>query len=162
MSSENFSEQKFLNIIDQTPLVSIDLIIENPEGKILLGMRNNKPAQNYWFVPGGRIRKNETLEQAMKRISKTELGFEIDINDTELIGAYDHIYTDNFANAKDINTHYVALGHRYKLKNEIPITIDNQHNKILWLNIRDLLNRDDVHQNTRAYFINGNKVYNQQ
>lgn len=97
MSSNRYPDDEFLNIIDKTPLVSIDLIIENPEGKILLGKRNNRPAQDYWFVPGGRIRKNETLSQAIHRISKTELGFEISLDDVELIGAYDHIYDDNFA-----------------------------------------------------------------
>jgi len=152
MLSAKFSDKEFLNIIDKTPLVSIDLIIENPQGKILLGKRCNKPAQGYWFVPGGRIQKNETLEQAIRRISKTELGFEISLNQVELIGAFDHIYDDNFANAENINTHYVALGHRYKASHDLNITIDTQHNEIDWLSIEELLNRDDVHQNTKAYF----------
>jgi len=152
MLSAKFSDKEFLNIIDKTPLVSVDLIIENPQGKILLGKRCNKPAQGYWFVPGGRIQKNETLEQAIRRISKTELGFEISLNQVELIGAFDHIYDDNFANAENINTHYVALGHRYKANHDLNITIDTQHNEINWLSIEELLNRDDVHQNTKAYF----------
>ena len=75
MLSAQFSDKEFLNIIDKTPLVSIDLIIENPQGKILLGKRCNKPAQGYWFVPGGRIQKNETLEQAIRRISKNRTRF---------------------------------------------------------------------------------------
>ena len=61
--------QKVLNIIDATPLVSVDLIIENRLKQILLGKRVNRPAQGYWFVPGGRILKNETIKDAIKRIS---------------------------------------------------------------------------------------------
>ena len=156
MTSEKFSDQKFLEIIDRTPLVSIDLIIQNSDKKVLLGKRCNKPAQDYWFVPGGRIRKNETLKQAIRRISKTELGFEISMDQVELIGAYDHIYDDNFADVKNINTHYVALGHLYKIKDNIQITTDTQHNEISWLSIEELLSRDDIHQNTKAYFINNN------
>ena len=160
MSSKKFSEKDFLNIIDKAPLVSIDLVIENPEGKILLGRRNNKPAQGYWFVPGGRIRKNETLAQAMTRISKTELGFEINLHEARLIGAYDHIYDDNFANAQDINTHYVALGHHYKLKDHDHIQIDEQHDEVNWFDKDTLINHEQVHKNTRAYFINSNQGYN--
>ena len=156
MTSTKFSDQDFLEIIDKTPLVSIDLIIQNSDKKILLGKRCNKPAQGYWFVPGGRIRKNETIEQAIKRISETELGFEINLNEVELIGAYDHIYDDNFTGTKDINTHYVALGHRYRIKDKTNITTDTQHNEIDWFDIRELLNRDDIHQNTKAYFLNKN------
>ena len=153
MTSSKFSDADFLNIIDKAPLVSIDLIIENPQGKILLGKRNNKPAQGFWFVPGGRIRKNETLDQAIRRISKTELGFEISMNQVKMMGAYDHIYDDNFAYAQGINTHYVALGHSYKINDDTIITTDTQHNEISWLTTSELLDRDDVHQNTKAYFI---------
>jgi len=47
----------FTTVIDSTPLVSIDLVIENTDGKILLGYRNNRPAKGYWFVPGEEFRK---------------------------------------------------------------------------------------------------------
>ncbi len=47
----------FLKVIDAAPLVTIDLIIRNPKSDVLLGKRLNRPAQGFWFVPGGRIRK---------------------------------------------------------------------------------------------------------
>jgi GDP-mannose mannosyl hydrolase len=97
-------KDKFLDIIDATPLVSIDLIVEDSQGRFLLGKRLNRPAQGYWFVPGGRIRKNETLADAMARISSTELGAALDINKARLLGAYDHIYDDNFHGLEGINT----------------------------------------------------------
>ncbi|MCJ8315249.1 MAG: GDP-mannose mannosyl hydrolase, partial [Saccharospirillaceae bacterium] len=34
----------FQSIVKHTPLVSIDLIVRNSKGQILLGKRNNKPA----------------------------------------------------------------------------------------------------------------------
>ena len=46
----------FKTIIDNTPLVSVDLIVKC-KGKILLGKRVNKPAQGYWFTLGGRVLK---------------------------------------------------------------------------------------------------------
>ncbi len=99
--------ENFLQIVDSTPLVSIDLILEDPQERVLLGMRNNRPAQGFWFVPGGSIRKNERLYDAFKRISSIELGAEIAITNATLVGAFDHIYKDNFLGARGINTHYV-------------------------------------------------------
>ena len=148
------SDQQFLKIIDATPLVSIDLILENQQGKILLGKRNNRPAQNYWFVPGGRIRKNEKLADAIKRISSTELGTEITLNNSQLLGAFDHIYDDNFSGSDDINTHYVVLAYKVRMKDDFKIVADDQHSEKRWWHIKDLLDAPDVHQNTKTYFLN--------
>lgn len=120
----------FLSIIDFTPLVSIDLIVENSDEKYLLGKRLNRPAQGYWFVPGGRIRKNETLSRAIKRISSTELGFEVDMCNVNLLGAYDHIYDDNFLAKEGVNTHYVALGYKVIISNDKNVISDDQHSEM--------------------------------
>ena len=146
------SPDNFLNIIDVTPLVSVDLIIENAAGEILLGKRLNRPAQDFWFVPGGRIQKNETIENAIKRVSKTELGFELLLKDAQLLGAYNHIYTDNFAAVDGINTHYVALGHKFILPRKAQLKLDDQHEVIRWQSIKSLLADEDVHVNTKLYF----------
>jgi colanic acid biosynthesis protein WcaH len=45
----------FKTVIASTPLISIDLVVKNTKGEYLLGYRNNRPAQGFWFVPGGRI-----------------------------------------------------------------------------------------------------------
>ena len=42
-------------------MITIDLCITNNE-KILLGKRNNPPAKNFYFVPGGRIRNQNLLK----------------------------------------------------------------------------------------------------
>ena len=60
----------FSTVIENAPLISIDLVVKNSEDKILLGQRVNKPAKNSWFVPGGRIYKDESIEQAFQRITK--------------------------------------------------------------------------------------------
>ena len=41
--------EMFKAVIASTPLVSIDLIVMNSQGEILMGLRNNRPAQGYWF-----------------------------------------------------------------------------------------------------------------
>ena len=45
----------FLGVVNHTPLVAVDLVLVRGGQEVLLGLRNNRPAQSFWFVPGGRI-----------------------------------------------------------------------------------------------------------
>ena len=144
------TNEEFLRIVDATPLVSIDLIIRNEHGQVLLGWRINRPAQNSWFVPGGRIRKNERVKEALQRISQRELG--VVIVDAALVGVYDHIYEDNFLGASKVNTHYVVLGFATELSSKTVFTPDEQHGELKWWRVSDLLAQGEVHPNTKAYF----------
>ncbi len=145
-------DQAFLKIIDATPLVSIDLILKNSAGEALLGKRLNRPAQGYWFVPGGRIRKNEEIANAIKRISSTELGIELSFSQMKLLGGFDHIYSDNYLGEEGVNTHYVVLAFMIELEQEVKIIADDQHSEMKWWPIDLLLQSDQVHLNTKCYF----------
>ena len=147
------NDQDFLQIIDQTPLVSVDLIIRNQQGDILLGQRLNKPAQDYWFVPGGRIRKNETIQIAFERICLQELNVNIPFLQATLLGSYNHIYEDNFLGQPDINTHYVVLAYTLQLETDISIQPDRQHHSLNWWSVANILDDNNVHKNTKAYFL---------
>jgi hypothetical protein len=68
------NDTAFLEVVRNAPLVSIDLIVRDHDGRILVGRRVNQPAKGTWFVPGGSIRKGETLARALARISDAELG----------------------------------------------------------------------------------------
>ena len=95
----------FKNVVKHAPLFAMDLVIINPEKKVLLGKRTNSPAKGYWFVPGGRVYKNEPLDQAFQRISQDELGICLQRKNSRLLGLYEHFYDDSvFGN--DISTHY--------------------------------------------------------
>jgi colanic acid biosynthesis protein WcaH len=135
-------------------LATIDLVVEDEGGKILLGKRNNRPAQGYWFVPGGRIKKNEKLADAMKRVSSTELGTEFLVEDVQMIGAFDHIYDDNYHGIEGINTHYVVLVYKVNIKKSFSVEFDDQHSEMKWWPRLSLLKNSNVHQNTKAYFGN--------
>ena len=140
----------FLHIVDATPLVSIDLILRDERGEVLLGRRANRPAQGMWFVPGGRIRKNERVNEALQRISHRELG--VTIAEAKLLGAFDHIYPDNFLGAPGVNTHYVVLGMAAELRSDLAFTVDEQHEEFKWWTVELLLADASVHENTKAYF----------
>jgi colanic acid biosynthesis protein WcaH len=141
---------EFLRIVDATPLVSIDLILRNERGEVLLGQRLNRPARNFWFVPGGRIWKNERVLEARRRIAQRELG--VLIAAAKLMGVFDHIYEDNFLGTPGVNTHYVVLAFEADLAADTQLTPDDQHAAMKWWSPEDVLADSQVHENTKAYF----------
>lgn len=143
---------ELIEAIRLTPLVSIDLIVRNPEEAILVGLRTNKPAQNCWFVPGGRICKDERKADAFRRISRAELGLELEIQQARFIGVYEHLYQDNFAGEAGLGTHYVVLAYEVRLAEALTTLPEEQHGAFRWLTVEELLQAADVHDNTKAYF----------
>ncbi|MCG7496859.1 GDP-mannose mannosyl hydrolase [Vibrio sp. Of7-15] len=142
----------FSTVIASAPLVSIDLMVENEQGQVLLGKRLNKPAQGYWFVPGGRIQKGETIEQAFKRLTLNELGKSYSIKQAELKGPYTHLYDDNvFGDA--FGTHYVAIAyHLVVSENDLLLPMNEQHDTYQWFEQATLLESSNVHIHTKWYF----------
>ncbi|ELN4155512.1 GDP-mannose mannosyl hydrolase [Citrobacter braakii] len=150
--SKRLEQNLFLTIVENTPLISIDLIVMNNEGSALLGQRQNRPAQHFWFVPGGRIFKDESFETAFKRITKEELGKEVCLDESTFLGVYEHFYSDNFAGA-DFSTHYVVHSYRLELDLLGPDLPRSQHTAYQWFDIQSLLNSNTVHQYTKNYFL---------
>ena len=91
------SQEDFATVVRSTPLISIDLVVENERGEFLLGQRTNRPAQGYWFVPGGRVQKDETLENAFARLTQAELGLRLPMTAGQFYGVWQHFYDDNFS-----------------------------------------------------------------
>ncbi|UAX03696.1 GDP-mannose mannosyl hydrolase [Proteus terrae] len=149
--TQRLDEQAFKLVVASTPLVSIDLIIRNSKGQILLGLRTNRPAQGFWFVPGGRICKDETFERAFQRLTKVELGEEYSLKQAQFLGTYQHFYKDNFSE-DHFSTHYVVLGYELELDIELSSLPDEQHNHYQWWEVENLLASEQVHINTKAYF----------
>ncbi|WP_067585791.1 GDP-mannose mannosyl hydrolase [Endozoicomonas ascidiicola] len=141
----------FKTVVASTPLISIDLIVRNNQKQVLLGLRNNQPAQGYWFVPGGRVRKDERLENAFRRLVSAELGSESEINNARFLGPYQHFYTDNFSD-EDFSTHYVVLGYELTLNINLNDLPSDQHQDYRWFTVDELLASDQVHQHTKDYF----------
>ncbi len=145
-------KETFRTVVRSAPLVSIDLVVINSQGQVLLGQRTNRPAQGFWFVPGGRILKNEAMAAAFLRLSKAELGLASELGDAEFLGVYEHFYTDNFSGT-DFSTHYVVLGYRLVHDLDLNSLPDAQHHSYRWFDVAELLASDQVHDNTKAYFL---------
>jgi len=144
------AEHEFARIIEATPLVSIDLVLRNARGEVLLGRRRNRPAQGYWFVPGGRIRKNERTQDAFRRIAEAELG--IALAPGRLLGVFDHMYEDNYFGIPDMSTHYVVIACEAELGVACVLQPDEQHAELKWWPVGQLLASAEVHDNSKLYF----------
>lgn len=79
----------YKKIIQCLPIVSVEAIIEN-DGSLLLMKRKNKPAKDYWWFPGGRIKKGETLQEALFREVKEETG--LTLTESRLINVYSRLF----------------------------------------------------------------------
>lgn len=146
------AESTFKTIVSSTPLISVDLIVKK-EGKILLGKRVNRPAQGFFFTIGGRIYKDEKIQDGLSRVAKDELNLTLEEQPT-CIGVYQHFYDDSIF--EGVRTHYVNLGFEIEVQHlgNLP---KEQHTEYKWFTLEELLADEEVHPYVKDYF-NRNKV----
>lgn len=142
----------FRQAVEMLPLVSIDLLLRDSTGRYLTGLRANPPAQGAWFVPGGRIRKNESLRDALRRIVHDELGLSVPEQAWQPRGVYEHFYGTNFAGEAGRSTHYVVLAYEAELSLDTASLPLDQHNCYRWLPAEVIAADPGVHPYTQAYF----------
>ena len=142
-------DQIFKTVVDSAPLISIDILIKK-DNKVLLGRRVNKPAQGVFFSIGGRINKNETIDNAMARVALNELNIELK-SAPKFIGVFEHFYDDSMY--ENVSTHYVNIAYEYEME-ETPDLPTEQHSEYQWFTVDELLNSNQVHKYTKDYFRN--------
>jgi len=146
LSKEDFSE-----IIKNSPIFSLDLVIINEHDELLLGKRLNAPAKGFWFVPGGRVFKQERLEDAFLRISEAEIGCCLNRQDAHLLGIFDHIYEDSVFSS-DISTHYINAAYFVKVKTtDLKLPLGEQHLHYRWLNLSEVKDDATVHTYSKIF-----------
>ena len=148
----SLTRDEFLCVVRNTPLVSIDIIIKDRQDNVLLGLRLNEPAKGKYFVPGGVIRKNESIAAAFARIIKAETGIDKPVSEATFIGVFEHFYETNTFGNPDFGTHYVVLAYELRLRQKPPVISDSQHADFRWMSAREIRSALDVHPYSQAYF----------
>ena len=110
------------------PLASVDILVVH-EGKLLLMRRANNPGKGVWFLPGGRIRCGETIEETVLRELDEETG--LTARKIEAKGGMTHFWSD---------AHYVTTIHRVDVVGS-EVRMDDEHDEYMW--VSELL--DDIH-----------------
>ena len=139
-------------------IVSIDLLVKDTHDRWLLALRKNKPAQSSWFVPGGRVRKGESIAEGFERVMHFELDVDLAYGQSKFHGVYVHYYDDNRWEESGFGTHYLVLAHRVELESksglgEIALLQKalEQHHKLQWFDRAAALVDPDVHPYTKIY-----------
>lgn len=118
-------EETYAKFKQVMPIPCVDLVIwrhshEDGRPEILLCLRTNEPAKGFWWTPGGRLFKGETLEQAARRKAQEELGMEIELGPQ--LGTLDDIF-------EEAHTPCTIFAARPKGDE---IRLDSQHSKWRW------------------------------
>lgn len=96
----------FYYISRTTPLVNVDLLIKDENGRTLLSWRNDRLAGNGWHVPGGIVRFKEKLETRVQKVAQMEIGADIQF-DAGPIALHQMIHQE-----REIRGHFISLLYR--------------------------------------------------
>ena len=149
---QRLDPESFAEVAKRTPLVSINLVVRNSRSEILVGLRRNDPAKGSWFVPGGRILKDERISDAFEHITFEELGHRLAFEDATFLGVFEHMYADNFTGNGGFSTHFVVLAYEVCLDSSLSELPRTQHSQFKWLTKESVHNEQNIHSYTRAYF----------
>jgi len=67
-------EEFFLFVSRITPMINVDLLVKDENGRTLLSWRDDKFCNKGWHIPGGIIRFKETFETRIQKVAETEIG----------------------------------------------------------------------------------------
>ena len=73
-------EELFLFISRTTPIVNVDLLIKDENGRVLLSWRDDQYAGTGWHIPGGIVRFKENLEKRLLKVAEAEIGAVVKFN----------------------------------------------------------------------------------
>ncbi len=121
-------KESYKMILDNMPIVCIDSVVVNADGEYLLVKRNNHPLKGEYWLPGGRLMKNETLREAVKRKMKQELGIDVEIE--RLMGFFETVFKKTSINVAG-GFHAVSFVFLLKPLQE-KIVLDNQSSSWKW------------------------------
>lgn len=101
--SAGLPDEVFYYISRTTPLVNVDLLIKDENGRTLLSWRDDQYAGKGWHVPGGIVRFKETLETRIKKVAETEIGVDVRYDPTP-IAMNELIHYE-----RDVRGHFISI-----------------------------------------------------
>lgn len=117
-------KKQYTQILENLPILCVDIIVQNTKGEYLLVKRANEPKKGRWWVIGGRVFKGESLEKAVVRKAREETGKRI--RDIRPIGYFELIDGVN-PFGLSFKYHTVSVVFAAVIIDDIePIKLDNQ------------------------------------
>ncbi len=152
MSQKDYflTKEEFDYIYSKVPRLTIEIIIKDKKGSILLTKRAIEPCIGQWHLPGGTVAFGESLEMAVTRVAKRELS--IEVNDLINIGYIE--YPSHYLNGLDqpvgmvfeVNSYSgeIKLNHESGEKGWFDYIPDNMHadQDVFLINNKYMTNKD--------------------
>jgi 8-oxo-dGTP diphosphatase len=110
------------------PIIAVSAIVQSTSGAIALVKRLIEPGAGKWALPGGLVNYNETVEEALVREVKEEIGLDVEIE--RLVGVYDIIKKDRY--------HYVTICFLTKNVEEVELKPGYDVGGAKWFSIGEL------------------------
>jgi len=92
------SNADYKKVMETMPVICIDCLVQNEAGEFLLVKRQNEPLKGEFWVPGGRLLRNERLEEAVHRKMREELGVDVEI--IKNLGFFEEFFDKTAQNAE--------------------------------------------------------------
>jgi colanic acid biosynthesis protein WcaH len=130
--SKGLPDEVFYYISKTTPLVNVDLLIKDENGRTLLAWRDDHLAGKGWHVPGGIIRFKETLETRIKKVAETEIGVNISFDKVPLV------FNQIIHPERNVRGHFISILYKCFLSSEFVPTNEGLSDKdrgyLMWHN----------------------------
>jgi ADP-ribose pyrophosphatase YjhB (NUDIX family) len=124
--------------VEKQPKISVGLIIENDEGKILAQQRLKQPFYGYWGRPTGKVGWGETLLETAARELMEETGITADLR----VSGFYHKMDYTEGEDKLLEDKIFCLVHGTNPRGELIADMEGHHNE--WLSDEELLAKDKV------------------
>lgn len=141
--------------MDISPICTVDVLFFNSDKtKTLLFKRENEPLKGSYFSVGGRLLKNEQLQDCAIRKAFEEIGVVVDKEKLVYGGVIEELNPNSIF--EGVSYHAVDSFYGYVLKDE-ELILDNQHSDCKWFSVFD----DSLHPFIKTKISNLLKIYEQ-
>ncbi|PWN68906.1 hypothetical protein C1631_012575 [Chryseobacterium phosphatilyticum] len=122
----------YRTILDNVPLICVDLVIVK-DNKAFLTKRKNKPGKGVYWMQGGRMLKNEGIEECGIRKAALELNIPEDrIKITQYLGTFSTEFNDSEQGA---SSHTVNITFQAEVDDAVSLSFDHDHSDGKWFDI---------------------------
>jgi colanic acid biosynthesis protein WcaH len=122
-------EKLYKKIMEKVPVVCTDALILNEKKEFLLIKRKNEPLKNIYWMIGGRLHKNELIENGIKRKLHQEIG--VKNIKVKYLGFFEEFFLKTKQNVNN-GFHSISFVYLAFINSNTKIKIDEQSSEFKW------------------------------
>ncbi len=119
--------------MENVPIICVDLLVKYNDTYLLM-LRKNNPIKGKYWMPGGRVYKNESLGKAVKRKCLEECG--VKVKNYKKVGVIEYIKEEAPFNNIKSGIHVVSIVYEILIDSK-NILMDSQHDDYKWVSFEN-------------------------